>query len=167
MGYGAPPLYRCVSPGGLMLSTKLVQLIENNWEEIAVRVIAAIRKNPDTSTLASRPELELREWCQQILENLGSLLVITKESEIRRRYQVMGQSRFEESIPLHEAVLRFQILHEKMIGFIHEQGFPMTALQLYAEEELELRISRYFDAMVYGVVKGYEDALRRSARLAS
>jgi hypothetical protein len=150
-----------------MLSTKLVQLIEENWEEIASRLIVAIRKHPDMKNLARLPDVDLKEWCQQVLENLGHLLTATNEEEVERRYRIFGKLRFEENIPLHEAVLRFHILNDKVIGFIHEQGFTMNALELYAEEELEHRMGRYFDACVYHIVRGYEEALRRATRLAS
>ena len=57
-----------------MLSTRLVQLIEENWEEISARLISSVRKHPETPTLAKKPDVEIREWCQNILENLGYLL---------------------------------------------------------------------------------------------
>ncbi len=148
-----------------MLSTN-VQLIQAHWEEIASRLIGAVRKHPDLANLARKPDLDLREWCRQILENLEYLLSASKDEEVKRRFQVLGRMRFEESIPLHEAILRVQMLKDKVIGFIHEQGFPMTALQLYAEEELEQRIDRFFDAMVYHLVRGYEDAQNLAARVA-
>jgi hypothetical protein len=43
----------------------------------------------------------------------------------------------------------------------------MTAVQLYAEEELEQRIGRFLDECVYRVVRGYERALRVERQLAS
>ena len=150
-----------------MLSTKLVQLIEKHWEEIAARLIREVRRNPDTPNLASRSDAELREWCQAILEHLGQLLVLKKDDEIRRRFETFGRKRFEESVPLHEAVMRLHLLQDKIVGFVHEQGFPMTALQLYAEEELEQRMTRFFHACVYHVVRGYEAAKLLEQRVAS
>ena len=44
---------------------------------------------------------------------------------------------------------------------------PMTAIQMYAEEELEQRMCRFFHASIYHVVRGYETALRLDSRLAS
>lgn len=123
-----------------MLSLRLTHLIETHWEEIASRLIAAIRYHPDMPNLAARTDAEIREWCQGIVKNLGYLLSAKKDEEIRRRFQILGRMRFEENIPLHEAVLRLQILKDKITGFVHEQGFPMTVLQLYSEEELELRM---------------------------
>ena len=150
-----------------MLSMKLVHLIETHWEEIAERLVGAVRKHPEMRSLAMRPEIEIREWCKEILENLGYMLTVSNEDEAQRRFEVLGRMRFEENIPLHEAVLRLHMLKDKIVGFVHEQGFPMNALQLYAEEELELRMGRFFDAMVYHVVRGYEDAQRVAALIAA
>lgn len=143
-----------------MLSSRLVQLIEDHWEEIANRLFVAIRQHPEMQNLARKSDAELREWCRNILADLDSLLAMDKEQDVKRRFEVLGRMRFEENVPLHEAVLRFHILKNKIIGFIHEQGFPMSAMHLYAEEELELRIDRFFDDCVYHVVRGYEAAMR-------
>jgi len=150
-----------------MLSSKLVQLIESHWEEIATRLISEVRRHPEMPKLARKTDAEMREWCRNILQDLDYLLAASKAQEVRRRFEILGRMRCEENIPLHEAVLRFHILKDKIIGFVHEQGFPMSAMHLYAEEELELRIGRFFDDCVYHVVRGYESALRVAARLAS
>jgi hypothetical protein len=153
--------------GGTLLSTKLVQLIEEHWEEIATRLTREVHRNSDMRNLAIRPDAELREWCQSIVSHLGQLLIIKKDEEIRRRFEVFGRNRFQEHIPLHEAVLRLHCLQDIIVGFVHEQGFPMTALQLYAEEELEQRMTRFFHACVYHVVRGYEAAKLLEQRVAS
>jgi hypothetical protein len=150
-----------------MLSTRLVQLIETNWEEITSRLIVAIRQNPEMPNLARKSDMEIREWSRKILENLGRILAAPKDEATRRDFRVMGRTRFEEKVPLHEAVLRLQVLKDKIIGFVHEQGFPMTAMQLFAEEELELRMGRFFDDSVYHIVRGYEDGMRVAKRMAS
>jgi hypothetical protein len=150
-----------------MISTKLIQLIQDDWEEIAARVIRAIRRHPDLENLAKRSDLDLREWCREILEQIGVLMSARKSEDVQRRFEILGRIRFEEQIPLHEAVLRLHILKDEIVGFIHERGLPMTAIQLYAEEELELRIGRFLDEGVYRVVRGYEKALRLEQRVAS
>jgi hypothetical protein len=150
-----------------MLSAKLVQLIEANWQEIADRLIRKVRNHPDLKTFAARPDAEIREWAHEILGNLSHLLSIRTEEEFGRHFESLGKVRFEQNIPLHEAVLRFQMLHELTVTYIHEHGFPMSALELYAAEELEQRMCRFFHASVYHVVRGYEAALRLESRLAS
>jgi hypothetical protein len=150
-----------------MLSGKLVHLIEEHWEEIASSAVAEMRLHADLAVLAKRPEAELKQWCREILSNFGYWLSATKAEELKRRYEILGRVRFEESIPLHEAVLRFFILKEKIIDFVHQQGFAPTSMHLYAEEELEHLTGRFFDAMVYNVVRGYENAMRVAQRVAS
>jgi hypothetical protein len=150
-----------------MLSTKLVQSIENNWDEIASRLIRSIRQHRDLPALAGKSDAELTEWCRNILQPLGDLLSGPKDDLIRKRFELLGRQRYEESIPLHEAVLRAQLLREKIVGFIYEQGFPSNSVQLYAQEQLEQRIALFFDALVYSIVRGYEAAMRRALRLAS
>lgn len=150
-----------------MLSIRLVELIESNWEEIARRLIRALKDNPHIKELSRQPDLELREWCQEILQNLGYLLLAKQDEEISRRFEVLGKIRFEEKVPLHEAVLRIQLLKNEIINFIHEQGFQMSAVQIYAEEELEQRIGRLFDAAVFHVVCGYEAGFRTAQKLAA
>jgi len=150
-----------------MLSIKLVHLIESNWEEITDRLLTAVKKHPELRHLAALPDLELRDWCREILQNLGYLLSATREEEIRQRFEALGKTRFEEDIPLHELVLRVHVLKGTLIRFIHEQGFPRDAMQLHAEEELEERMGQLFDACVYYLVRGYEKALRLQHRLGS
>jgi hypothetical protein len=149
-----------------MLSGKLVQLIETHSNAIADHVVQIIRHHPDLPALAGGPEPELREWCQDILSNIGYWLSASQTDELKRRYEVLGKLRFEQEIPLHEAVLRFFILKNAIRDFIHSQGMAITSVQLHAEEELDQRISRFFEAMVYHLVRGYEGAMRLSMRLA-
>ena len=149
-----------------MLSGKLVQIVETHWQEIAARLIRKIRSHPETPRLAALTDAEIREWCRAILANLGGWLDKGTEEEVRRRYEVMGAARFEESIPLPEAVLRLHMLKGALIDFVHEEWMPEDTIQLYAEEELQRRADSFFDHLVYHVVCGYEQARRRYARYA-
>jgi hypothetical protein len=150
-----------------MLSRTLVQLIEAHSEEIASRLIAAIRDHPDMQNLAKRPDWELRDWCRTILENISYLLSVSANGRVSQRFEALGYTLFEEGIPLHESVLNCRLLKEKILGSVHEQSSPMTSVQLYAEKELEQMIGSFFDACVYRIVRGYEFARRSAARLSS
>jgi len=150
-----------------MLSTKLVQLIEKSSEIITSGLLLEIRQDPQMSTLAGRSDAELRAWSQDILKNVGYLLAASKGEELARRFQILGRLRFEQNIPLHEAVLRGQVLKNKILRFVRDQAFAMTPMELYAEEELDRRIGWLFDAMVYHIVRGYESAERVASQLAS
>jgi hypothetical protein len=148
-----------------MLSAKLVRLIESHWAQITNRALAQIRSSPEMSHLHRLPEAELREWGQHILENLGDGLASGNEAELAARYEQVGRMRFEEAIPLHEAVRALCVLKEKALEFVEEHLELKTIVELYAEEELEHRLGRFFDFMLYHVVRGYEGAMRRAVRV--
>ncbi len=150
-----------------MLSGKLIHLIEDHQEQIATNVIRAIRYNPELVQYHKLSDTELRERGQQILENLGYWLSAGHEAEIEQHYEMLGKARFEESIPLHESVRALAIIKDKMIDFVHEQGVARTSVDLYAEEELERRVGRFFDTLTIHMVRGYETTWRRAARAAA
>lgn len=147
-----------------MLSTRLLRLIESNSDEIAARLIRVIRERPDTPNLAARPDIELREWCREVMESVSRALSGTGKKDWGE-FEEFGKVRFGEHIPLHEAVLRIHELKDQILGFVAKQGLPLTALNLYAEEELVRSLARFLDAMVYHLVLGYEEAQGVAARV--
>jgi len=150
-----------------MLSGKLIHLIEAHQEEITNRIMHAATEHPDRVQIQKLQELELRERCRQIMQQLGHWISAGKEEELGKQYESIGRTRCEQGIPLHEAVRTLCIIKEKMIDFVKEQGVTKDSMELYAEEELERRVGRFFDALVIHMVKGYEAALRRAALAAA
>lgn len=150
-----------------MLSGKLVHLIETHHKEISDRIIREIWRHPDLTHLRQLPEAELRERAQTLLENLGHWLVSGNMMELAKTQEVVGKRRFEQSIPLHEAVRALCLIKENMVDFIEEQGIPRDTLGLYAEEELEHRIGRFVDTLIIHLVRGYEAAWHKAAHAAA
>jgi hypothetical protein len=146
-----------------MISAKLVQMIEDHSEQITLQVVQQFRKDPRMSRIARLPDSELRGRCQEILKRLGHWLAETNEEEIAEHYEALGRLRMHEDIPLHEVVHGLQILKGKMLDYSRNQGIGQNSVELYAEEELEHQVGRFFDSAVYHVVVGYEDALRQAA----
>jgi hypothetical protein len=148
-----------------MLSARLLQSIDSNRDEITERFVRAVQRDPNMPNLAARPAMELHEWCRDALESLSRAVTGTRRADWRERFEASGQAHFEEKIPLHEGVQQIHELKNRIFGFLAEQALPSTAVNLYAEEQLELRLVRFFDAMVYRLVLGYEQAQRVAARL--
>jgi hypothetical protein len=146
-----------------MLSGKLIHLIEVHHQDISDRIIREIWRHPDLVHLRRLPEAELRERGQNLLENLGYWLASGNEDELVRVHEAVGKRRFEQSIPLYEVVRALCVIKENMVDFIEEQGIPKDSLGLYAEEEMEHRIGRFFDTLIVYTVRGYETAWHRAA----
>jgi hypothetical protein len=148
-----------------MLSARLIHLIEAHQEEISNRILHDIRRHPELSHIRKLQELELRQRGRQILSDLGRWLA--EEEELAREYERIGNTRYEESIPLHESVRALYIIKDKMIDFVKDQVVTRDSMELYAEEELERRVGRFFDELVIHLVRGYEGAWRRAAHAAA
>ncbi len=144
-----------------MLSGKLVHLIESHWEDIISSVIARIRREPQMEHYRARVESELREWGQLLLENLGHWLTADACDEIFQRYEALGRMRFEADIPLHESVRCMCMVRERVLDFVEEHVLAKSSMELYAEEELDRHLGRFFDNLTVYMVKGYEAALRK------
>jgi hypothetical protein len=147
-----------------MLSGRLVQLIESNSASIIESMIAETRRDPRLVLTRNLPDGELREWGQYILERLSDWLSAGSEKELATHYELTGRTFFEEGIPLHEAIHSLFLVKESMFRFLADRTAIKTVVYLYAEEELEHRVNRFFDLLVCSVCKGYVTALRRSAQ---
>jgi len=145
-----------------MLSGKLIRLIESHEEEIGSRIIQDIRRDPGLAHLAGLPVAELRERGQEILQNLGHWLAFENEEKIEREYEDIGKLRYNEAIPLEESIRGLCAIKYRMIDFIHEEGLDRDCVALYAEEELERRVARFFDTLVIHLVRGYEAEWRHT-----
>ena len=148
-----------------MLSGKLIHLIEEHWDEIARRVVDQMRAESDLAHIRALPEIELREWGQNLLHNLDHWLGARNEEALARHYEELGRLRFTQHVPLYESVRGLCILREKMDDYVQEHFFAKNSLEFCAEEELERRLSRFFDLLVCHLVKGYERALRLAAHV--
>ncbi len=146
-----------------MLSSRLVLLIEDHWEQIARRIIREIHDSPRLVHLKRLPELELHQRAQDIVRNLGHWLVASKEDELASYYEHLGRFRNQESIPLEVVVLAYLTVKAEMLEFVREMGMEKTPVELYAEEELEHAVGRFFDHVIYHLVRGYEEAQRSHA----
>ena len=146
-----------------MLSSTLVQKIEDHSQQITNRVIRQIQHDPKVLEIKKLLESELRDRTHDVLKNLGHWLAVSSETELAKYYEKLGRERFEQSIPLHEVVRCFQILKDNMIDFVREQEIK-SSVELYAEQELQRQVGGFFDRVVYHLVRGYEDAMRKAGQ---
>lgn len=149
-----------------MLSHQLIAMIENHWEQITTEVIDSIRADPLLTVIAGLPFHELESWGRTVSKNLGYWLS-GAAAEIGSEYEAVGRRRFTAGIPMAECVHALQLLKDKMLDFVRSRGFAATTLEIYAEEELEHRVGKFFDNLTYHLVHGYEAAMKHSAAFAA
>ena len=150
-----------------MLSTKLIQMIEDHSDSLAKSVVRQLRTDPHLPKLGTLLESELRERCLDILKRLGHWLAESDEQEIATHFSEVARRRAQQQIPLHEVIYGLQLLKRRILHYARDQGIDLTTLQLYAEEELEHHVGIFFDAVIYEIARAYEQSLRESAALSA
>jgi len=146
------------------LSARFIRLIEDHRDQIGASAIRAIRQGPELSHMGSLPESELREWASGILTCVDCCPIAAAREDLSGRFQKVGRQRFEQAIPLHEAIRSLQILKGKIVNFVRNEGLARNSLDLYAEQELEHELGLLFDRLLYCVALGYEEALHAAAQ---
>jgi hypothetical protein len=144
-----------------MLSTRLLHRIEDHADQLASAIVSRFQANENLASYHNLSESELHEQVSTICKHLGEWLTEETEAPLQERYEALGERRFRKSIPLHETVLALQLTKNRILAFAGSGGFSETALELYGREELELRVSHFFDRATYYLVRGYERALHR------
>ena len=145
-----------------MLSHQLITMIENHWEQITTEVIDNIRTDPVLRVISGLPFHELEVWGRTLVKNMGDWLS-GSSAEIGIEYETIGRKRFAAGIPLSESVHALHLLKDKMLDFVRNRGFAGSTIEIYAEEELEHRVGKFFDNLTYHLVHGYENAMKHSA----
>lgn len=142
-----------------MLSARLVHLIEAHGEQIVDRATAQIRKEPTTRAQALL-EYELRDLGQWLTVHLGASLSGSGWDRLEERCERLGQLCTAQKIALDAALRGLFLLREKMLDFAQEHLLSNSSIELYAEEELDRRMGRFFDRLAIHVAHGFEKALR-------
>ena len=150
-----------------MLSTRLVHLIETNGDQIIDSVAAQLRREPEITHSKSLQDHELHGLGQDLLHHLGGWLSAGDAHNLSQRYELFGRLCFDQGIPLHEAFRGMSLLREKMVDLAQEHMISNSSIELYAEEELERRLGRFFDRLAFHLARGFEEAARKpiAARL--
>jgi hypothetical protein len=146
-----------------MVSAKLIHQIEDHWEAISTRLLRLLRASHGLTHLSHAPESEITETCRRILHNLGHWLVSSSEAEIAVYYERIGRERRKDGIPLSEAIRGMQLMREACLDYVRDEAAIQTGLDLYAEEELEHQLGRFYDLVTYHLARGYEQNLAQHA----
>ncbi len=143
-----------------MVSGRFVHLIEEHGDQIITSVLRELQA-AGTPTQASRLlECELRDSGRDLLRNLGEGLTPDGKVQLGKRFERLGETIWDQNIPLHETLRGLFLIREKAEDYIEEHVLTKTHVELYAEEETEKALARMFAGLVVRVARGYERAAR-------
>lgn len=142
-----------------MISGRLVHLIESNAEQIVDRVLAQSHRETGMTHAQPLLEYEFRELGRDLTRHLGQWLSGGSGDDLALRYERLGKLCWDHEVPLDEALRELLLLREKMLDVAQEHLISNSSVELYAEEELDRRLGRFFDVLALHVARGFEEAI--------
>ena len=146
-----------------MISNTLVQSIEDHWVQICAAAERDLASDTELGEL-SKIVGSFRDDVEKLVRNLGQWLSGGNRPALAKNYEELGEECYQRGIPPHLLIRAVTLCKRRIQDFIRDQGHAESTVQIYAEEELELRVDRFFDYLVYWTVRGYWQAMQAATR---
>jgi hypothetical protein len=132
-----------------------VRRIEDHAEELTRELLGDLAVNPRTPAYHKIPLAELHQRAHDVYRNLGRWLNQETDDTIQKTYEDLGSLRRREGVPLDQIVYALILTKYHLRDYIRVSGIVDSAVDLYQEEDLHIRVGRFFDKAVYFTVRGY------------
>jgi len=139
-----------------MLSSVLLDLIENNSRRMAAVWRQGIKSSPYSRTYQRFADAELERRARDVYENLGKWLDRdTTMEQIGEAYIVVGQQRYQEGFPLCEVQYGLHFTKKVLWDHILSEGILTNALEIYQALDLVIRLQNFFDLASFYIIRGW------------
>jgi hypothetical protein len=142
----------------MMLTHRLVRLIETHSETLASSLLYKVQHSPFTKSYNNVPPEELKERVFGIYQHLGEWLLGKKEVDIEQRYHAIGARRFQQQVPLNELVWAIVLTRENLWEFLTWESGMDRPVEVFAELELLHLVGQFFDRAIFFAAAGYDEA---------
>ena len=141
----------------MVVSKKLVRLIERNAEDLSNKWVDQITHREDAPTYANYDRQQLYKRAFSVYGQLGKWLSKdTRKSDIKRQYVALGKRRRKEGFAVSEVVQALTITRRILWFKVQSDGFLDTALDMKAAINLNNQVLTFFDRAIFFVCKGFE-----------
>ena len=140
----------------MILTYRLVRLIEDNSETLATTLLDKVRTSPLLGEYRNVPEAELKERVREIYSHLGEWLLTRKERDIAERYTEIGERRAEQGVPLSQLVWTITVTKDNLWEFLKHKQTVEDLPGVWGELELLQLLDQFFGRAVYFAAVGYE-----------
>lgn len=141
----------------MLISQKLVELIEHNADSLTKRWLADVQKHLDTPSYHKFNPDELYRRSYTVYSQLGKWISQeTTKEDIAKYYIALGQQRRKEGFALSEVIQALIITRRHLWLKVLSEGLLDTALELYRAMELNNRVILFFDRAIFYTSVGYE-----------
>lgn len=140
-----------------MISNTLVQWIETHWAQISAGIERDLACDADLAEIA-KIEGSFRKAAEDLVRNLGEWLAGGEHPALAEEYEQLGAQCYQRGIPPHLLIRAVTLCKRRIQNFVREEGFPRSVVEIYVEEELELRVDRFFDCLTFWAIRGHWEA---------
>ena len=148
----------------VILTYRLVRLIEDNSEELSRTLLERVRTSPLLGEYRHVPEAELKGRVQEIYSHLGEWLLTHKEKDIAARYTEIGSRRAAQGVPLSQLMWTIAVTKDNLWEFLKHKSVAQDLPGVWGELELLQLLDQFFGRAVYFAAVGYE---KHQAKLAT
>jgi len=143
----------------MVLSNRLVELIERNADQLTRRWLEIVRTHEGTLTYHTYDQQKLYDRAYSVYSQLGKWLSAeTTNQEIRRIYTALGAQRHKEGFKISEVLEALLVTRQVLWSKVESEGLIDTALDLHQALELSDRTVAFFDRCAIYAARGYEGA---------
>ena len=142
-----------------MLSTRLVQMIEDHAEQLTRGLITDLQENPLTSEYHKLSPAEIHRRVYDVYHNLGEWLGHESEEVVEAHYSRLGKQRALDGVPLSQVLYALIRTKNHLFDFIRTAGLFDSAVGLYQLQELRRLVDNFFDKAFYYAARAYEREL--------
>lgn len=139
----------------IMLSGRLVQMVEDHADQLANSVIEDLRKDPQVPAYHKLSSTEFHHRVHDVYHNLGEWLV-GNGPLIEVSYSSLGKERATEGVPLSQVIYSLILTKRHLIDYVRSARSFESAVELYELQELRNLIGSFFDRAIYYTACGYE-----------
>jgi hypothetical protein len=142
--------------GELMLSVRLIRMIEDHAEQLTEAILRDLGTNALTPSYHNLSREELYRRTYDVLRNFTRWLSYEADSAFEKLYAEVGRGRCAEGIPLSELIQALLLTKYHLNDYLRSVGLSDSALELYQRLEIFRLIGRFFDKAIYFAARGYE-----------
>lgn len=146
--------------GGIMLSDRIIQLVERQADRLTLQWTNRVRTHPATPSYHEMTDEDLEWSIKEVYCHLGEYLEHNSNAEqLSHLFMQIGETRQEQGIPLHELTFAIILARRTLWNFIEQEGVFVSSLEFHQLDEFLHRILNFFDKNLYFVVLGYEKGI--------
>ena len=141
----------------MMLTYRLVRLIETHSDTLAAGLLAKVRNSPRLAGYSQVPPEELKQRVYEIYHHLGEWLLGKKKIDLELRYKEIGARRAAQGVPQSELMWAIILTKENLWEFINRESGMDRPPEVFSHLELLEQLERFFDRAIHSAALGYEE----------